>query len=186
MMDWQKVNTVYADDQGDTKHRNHFGWGRLGTLVNTTGRNDIILSKVATDGTNLFFYVKTAEPITPCNDLNWMQLFIQVRGNNAPSWEGFQFVVNRTGVDTDKTILEKCKGGWGWDKVKSVSYRIKNNEMELSIPIRCLSIVDTTNFSIDFKWIDNAVADGDIQTCMRDGDSAPNGRFRYRFVYSKR
>ena len=70
--------------------------------------------------------------------------------------------------------------------MKSVAYRIKNNEMELSIPIRSLSIVDTTNFSIDFKWIDNAVADGDIQTCMSDGDSAPNGRFRYRFIYSKR
>ena len=186
MMDWQKVNTVYTDDQGDTKHRNHFGWGRMGTLVNTTGRNDIILSKVATDGTSLFFYVKTAEPITSCKDLNWMQLFIQVRGYNAPSWEGFQFVVNRTGVGTDKTILEKSKGGWDWDKVKSVSYRIKNNEMELSIPIRRLSIIDTTDFSIDFKWIDNAAVDGNIQTCMSDGDSAPNGRFRYRFIYGKR
>lgn len=186
MMDWQKVNAVYADDRGDTKHRNHFGWGRLGTLTNTTGRNDIILSKVATDGTDLFFYVKTVDPITSCKDLNWMQLFVQVRGYDAPSWEGFQFVVNRIGMGTGKTILEKCKGGWNWEYVKPVSYCVKNNEMELSVPLNSLSIVDATGFSVDFKWIDNAVADGDIQTCMSDGDSAPNGRFRYRFVYSKR
>ncbi|MDD3039339.1 hypothetical protein [Bacteroides sp.] len=186
MMDWVGVDAVYADDQGDTKHRNHFGWGRLGTLTNTTGRNDIILSKITTDGINLFFYVKTAEAITSYKDMNWMQLFFQVRGCDAPSWEGFEFVVNRTGVTAGKTFLEKCMGGWNWNKVKSISYCIKNNEMELAIPLRSLSIATDTGFSIDFKWIDNAVADGDIQTCMCDGDSAPNGRFRYRFSYSKK
>ena len=48
---------------------------------------------------------------------------------------------------------------------------------------RELGIADVRNFTVDFKWIDNAVTDGDIRECMRDGDSAPGDRFRYRYIF---
>ena len=57
--------------------------------------------------------------------------------------------------------------------------------MEIAVPFYYLGIKDAGNFTIDFKWVDNAAAGGDIQTCMRDGDSAPNGRFRYRYKFLK-
>ena len=48
-----------------------------------------------------------------------------------------------------------------------------------------LGITNPNEFTLDFKWIDNAVNDSDIQECLSDGDSAPNGRFRYRYQFKK-
>lgn len=57
--DWENVKALYADYKGDVTHRNHFGWGRIGTLTNDTGRNDLQLGKVTNDGKNIYFYMKT-------------------------------------------------------------------------------------------------------------------------------
>jgi hypothetical protein len=184
MSDWADVQSVYGDDRGDTQHRDHFGWGRTGRLVNVTGRNDIILTKTATDGTNLYFYVKTADDMTSREDRDWMRLFIRVNDGDA-SWEGFHYAVNGTVADEKETSLEKSEGGWKWKKTAGIAYQVSGKEMELSIPLSGLGITTPDSFAVEFKWIDNAASGGDIQTCMRDGDAAPNGRFRYRYVYRK-
>jgi hypothetical protein len=35
---------------------------------------------------------------------------------------------------------------------------------------------------LDFKWTDNAQLDGDATAFTLNGDSAPNGRFNYRYT----
>jgi hypothetical protein len=186
MSDWAGVKAVYCDDRGDTAHRDHFGWGKAGRLTNTTGRHDIVETRVATDGTLLSFYVKTAAPITSHEGRDWMRLFIRTGARDAASWEGFDFVVNRTVRGRGKSLLEQSSGGWEWRPAAGIEYRVRGDEMELSIPLASLGITSPKEFTVDFKWIDNAASDGDIQTCLRDGDSAPNGRFRYRFNYSRK
>ena len=62
---------------------------------------------------------------------------------------------------------------------------MNGNEMVIAVPMTALGIKDPNRFSLDFKWIDNAVEEGDIQECLRDGDAAPNGRFRYRYTFEK-
>ncbi|MBR4756059.1 MAG: hypothetical protein IK076_03890 [Bacteroidales bacterium] len=180
--EWKDVAAKWGDDKGDVFHRDHYGWGRIGQYVNNTGRNDIILTKTVNDGTNLYFYVKTASSMTPCNEPQWMQLFLRVDGTKE-NWEGYDFVVNHKVSSEGTTTLEKCSGGWKWSKVADVKFAVSGNEMELAIPLSALGITNAKTFTVDFKWVDNAVADGDIQTCMRDGDSAPNGRFRYRYKF---
>ena len=105
-----------------------------------------------------------------------MKLFIKV-SKSTDAWEGFQYAVKTPGV------LEKSKKGWSWEKVGDISWKVSGKEMELAIPCSALGIADS--FTAEFKWIDNAASDGDIQTCMRDGDSAPNGRFRYIYSFQK-
>lgn len=180
--DWKEVKAVYPDDKGDTMARNHYGYGRIGTLINNTGRNDIVETRIAADNSNIYFYVKTASDITAYTDACWMRLFIDVNGSFTPKWEGFGFVVNNTINTNTSTTLERSNGGWSWEKVMDINYRISKTEMELAIPLSALGISKANGYSIDFKWIDNAVKWGDIKECMRDGDSAPNCRFRYRYV----
>ena len=174
-----------ADDKGDIAFRNHFGYGRMGQLVNTTGRNDIVQAKVANDGTYLYFYVKTASDITPYKDKNWMRLFINVIGSDKPNWEHFQYMINGEVTDETTTSLAVCRGNWNWETQQEISYRVEGSEMELAIPMASLGIKNVRDFKIDFKWIDNAVSKGDIQECLTDGDAAPNGRFRYRYQFKK-
>lgn len=180
--DWKEVKAVYTDDKGDTMARNHYGYGRIGTLINNTGRNDLVETRIAADNSNIYFYVKTASDITAYTDASWMRLFIDVNGSLTPKWEGFGFVANNTVNTNTSTTLERSNGGWSWEKVMDINYRISKTEMELAIPLSALGISKANGYSIDFKWIDNAVKWGDIKECMSDGDSAPNYRFRYRYV----
>lgn len=182
--DWEALGTRYKDYKGDTQARDHWGFGYKNiSLTNKTGRNDICYAKVATDGKSLFFYAETADPITPHTGRNWMRLFISVKGSTSPAWEGFQWVVNNKVTSDSRTTLQRSKGGWDWEDAATVEYAVSGKQMEIAIPLSELGITDARDFTVDFKWIDNAVTDGDIRECMRDGDSAPGDRFRYRYIF---
>ncbi len=184
--DWAAVKTWYRDDEGDTAHRDHFGFGwRNRILKNLTGRNDILWSKMATDGENIYFYVQTAQNISPHTDPRWMQLLISVSGLDAPSWEGFHFIVGNARDSSTATLSSAQGGGWKWFAAGDVSYRVADRELEMAMPLSLLGITSPGNFTVDFKWVDNSIAGGDIMECMRDGDSAPEGRFRYRYIFGK-
>ena len=55
--EWDKVKVEYRDTKGDVTHRDHKGYGG-NHYVNNSGRNDIVLSKVAVDKDNIFFMRK--------------------------------------------------------------------------------------------------------------------------------
>jgi len=179
--DWNNVSLVFKDDVGDITHRNHPGWGRIKEYVNTTGRNDIIESKIASDKDNVSFYVKTNNAMTPWNSPDWMHLFISIKDSSVPAWEGFQFMVNRNPLNSTTTTLERCKGGWQWEKVGNISYRTVGNELELIIPKSYLGIKGKA-FTMDFKWADNSPADGNAMHWLDKGDAAPDARFAYRYI----
>ena len=61
--DWTAVEATYTDTRGDIIHRNHPGYGNL-VYTDSTGRNDIILCKVAADKSRLHFYLQTASPMS--------------------------------------------------------------------------------------------------------------------------
>ncbi|MCQ2143186.1 MAG: hypothetical protein MJY56_03860, partial [Bacteroidales bacterium] len=184
--DWYSVDAAYGDDCGDATEHKHIGYGKVGMLTNTTAKNDIELCKVATDGTNLYFYAQTASKFKNVGSADWMKLFIGVEpgpGSSAPAWEGFHFVVKGLAMSAKKVNLEVSEGGYSWKKIEEVDCSVNDRFIEVAVPLASLGIKDPSKFMIDFKWIDNAAKDGDIQTCLSDGDSAPDGRFRYRYVF---
>lgn len=189
--DWsdEVVKSGYVDDSGDNAHQSWYRWGNPSktSLTNNTGRNDLIVSKITTDGSSAFFYLKTNV------QWNWggspfgsgLRLFIR-SGVPQKSWEGFNYMVEISGSTATLFI---SNGGWDWTAVQGVQLAVANDDrhLEMSVPLSSLGIADPDEFSLDFKWTDNVDlthSDG-IQRCMRDGDSAPNGRFRYRYVFSR-
>ena len=113
-----------------------------------------------------------------------MRLFLDVKGSESGNWEGFQYRINNDVTD-NKTSLEKSLNGWNWQKIADLDYRVAGNELVVAVPAQTIGIANANDFAIDFKWIDNAVEEGDIQECLSDGDAAPNGRFRYRYQFKK-
>ena len=181
--DWTTVTPEYTDDKGDTFHRDHAGYGRIKAYTNTSGRNDIIQARVAADTKNISFYVRTARALSPFTDSNWMVLFIGTGDTAKIAWEGFQFRVRTqtdTGTRKKQSVLETYTTK-GWQQTAVIKIAVSNNEIELSIPRKLLNINDE-HFSLDFKWTDNIPCDGDALHWLDTGDTAPNGRFRYRFI----
>ncbi len=180
--DWQKVQSVFNDDQGDVFHRKHPGWGRIKEYVNTSGRNDIVEARIANGKNDLFFYVKTAKPMTDWKTANWMQLLIGISDSTKPAWEGVQYLVNGHPKTESETTLEKFGENGQWDKTLGIRYKTSGNELEIRIPKTALGI-SGKSFSLDFKWQDN-VPPGDAMFWLDQGDTAPNGRFKYRYIFN--
>jgi hypothetical protein len=180
---WATVAPEYRDDIGDPSRRNHPGYNNCAVYTNDTGRNDIISARVARDADNVYFQVRTRDPLTPATDPDWMLLYIDVDGDHATGWEGYDFVLNRTGRDATTTLLEANAGGWNWTPVAQVAYRVEGDQLMVSVPRAALGLTDpAAPLRLDFKWADNAGCTGDIAAFTLNGDVAPTGRFNYRYA----
>ncbi|WP_225865687.1 hypothetical protein [Dyadobacter aurulentus] len=173
--EWDKVTPSFTAHKGNTIHRNSPGWGSL-VYKNNTGRNDIVLSKVARDQEFVYFYVETAQPLSPREDPGWMRLFINVDRDKNTGWEGYDVVINRINPDK-KAIVEKTDAAWNWTKAGEVDFSIDKNKMEIKVPKSLLGITGEPDF--EFKWSDNMQEEGNVMDFWINGDAAPAGRANY-------
>ena len=178
--DWENTEAVYADDRGDTFHRKHAGWGRIKEYSNTTGRNDIIETRVSSDNTNVYFYVKTAAQLTPWTDNDWMHLHVSVDGSALPGNAGFQFLINGNSTKEGTTSIQVYRDN-KWSSIGNISRNYQGDELELSVPKKLLGLKGK-QFTLDFKWSDNSPLHNDGMNWLDKGDAAPNARFAYRYI----
>ena len=182
--DWKNNTIEYRDTQGDVFHRDAKGYG--GTIyTNTSGRNDIITSKVAVGEQTVSFYAETAGDITPHTDKNWMLLLIDADNNSSTGWYGYDFIVNQS-VKSDRitTLMHYNSEKKEWEEVADLAMRYTNNHIELAVPRQLLNLAED-KFILDFKWADNPEELADPISLCLNGDTAPNRRFNYRLIWNK-
>ena len=178
MEDWADVKPYFAAYKGNTMPRDYRGrYDRYYT--DFTGRNDIIGAKVARDSENIYFYVETADKLTPSTDKHWMMLFIDIDRDKTTGWNGYDFVVNRISPTKGQVVVEKnVKGKWMWEEAVKAKFVVKDNRLVFSIPRKALGLSDK-QLNIEFKWNDNMQDEGNIMDFYVSGDTAPGGRFNY-------
>lgn len=181
--EWSTVTPVFQDPIGDIMHRNFAGYDPTVQYVNNTGRNDIVESRAAYDTDNIYFYVKSAQALTPSTDPNWMLLFIDADRNKGTGWEGYDYVVNLGVKSTSETTLKKWDGK-NWNNEVIIPYKLVGNEMELSMP-RTAVLMDKSTPEFYFHWTDNVQQLDSIDSFFTDGESAPDRRFNFNFSSSK-
>ncbi|WP_435019641.1 hypothetical protein TA3x_001401 [Tundrisphaera sp. TA3] len=172
---WDDVAPAFDDDLNDNLPRDHEGAG--GThYVNRTGRNDLVLMKVARDAANVSFLARAREPIVP-----GLWLLIDADQDPKTGWEGYDFIAGRI-TEGDAPVLERNTGGWTWARVGTLPARSNGTDLTLSIPREALGMEGTWPVRFDFKWVDNAQKPGDVMDFYVSGDVAPEGRMRFRYV----
>lgn len=186
---WNDVKPEFMGYRGGTEPRDSYAAKVNGRnhYTNTTGRNDIILSKVARDDANVYFYVETAEDITPYTDAKWMRLLIDTDRSYETGWEGYDYIINRVNPTADTVTVEKASKDWTFETAGQGSYTVDGNKMMISIPRSVLGLEGKT-LDIEFKWADNNLVSaddlmkGDIMSFYTDGDTAPIGRYNYHYA----
>ncbi|TAN18589.1 MAG: hypothetical protein EPN37_04925 [Chitinophagaceae bacterium] len=175
--DWKEVYPVYRDYAGDTQPRRHAGAQTEPKVIyiNNTGRNDFDTLKVARDKQYIYFYAKTVSKITPNSGSNWMRLYLNTDRNWNTGWLGYNYRV-AGGNNLQQYINKK------WKTIDTVQYRVKGNQMMISIPRGYLNL-PLGKINLEFKWSDNMQQDGDPLDWYINGDTAPGGRFN--FIYAE-
>ncbi len=176
--DWQEVTPEYRDTIGDVTHRDHPGYGDL-VYRNDTGRNDFVISKAAYDDEYLFFFVQTAEPISPHTDPYWMLLLLDIDQDASTGWLGYDYIVNLEVTSDTETTVKTWKDG-DWEPFGTSEYRVNGNGMELAIPRALVGETDGAP-AFDFKWADNIQSFDGVHELGVNGDTAPNRRWNYRY-----
>ena len=175
---WESIEPRFEDFVGELKKRNISGAPRGTYYTNNTARNDIAESRVTYDENNIYFYVKTASPMSPWSDPNWMMLYIDSDRNKETGWEGYDFVVNMEVVSANKTTLKK-RDRDGWTTVAECDYRQSGNRMEIAVPRALLGQTGSPAFY--FHWVDNIQRLDDIREFFVNGESAPERRYNYYY-----
>ena len=160
--EWQP-DSSFLDTRGDVIHRDHDGYGDH-HYTDNSGRNDITRCLVAMDKKNIYFAAETAEPLSPSTDPNWMLLLIDTDEDGE-----YEYLIQNS-------KLTHSKGSW------DVDVAIGSNAVEIAVPRKLLGKT-RKKFSLRFKWADNPSNPNDIISLSTTGDTAPNRRFAYRFVW---
>lgn len=175
---WDSVLPEYNHYEGG-KARDSKGWKGY-YYTNNTLRNDVVQAKVAYDSENIYFFVKTADNLTPSTDPDWMRLLIDTDTSGvSANWEGFEFLVNRESPKNGKATLEKSLGGIEFEKVCEVDYSVSGNTLQISVPRNALGLTGR-EVKFNFKWSDN-LQGSDATAFYVNGDAAPGGRFAFVF-----
>ena len=177
MADWKAVEVTYRDTKGDTAHRDHNGYGDL-HYTDKSGRNDIVECKVACDGDNLYFYAETAEKLTPETDLNWMMLFVDADQDAQTGWCGYDYMVS------EKMLCKYDEASHAWVKVSDVELAVNDKALELRVERESMNLKGS-KMTFDFKWADNPQNIDDVISLCTHGDTAPNRRFNFRYIWKK-
>ncbi|MBQ8428475.1 MAG: hypothetical protein IJX30_00030 [Clostridia bacterium] len=187
--DWEKGRT-YLDISGEVIERNHRNTDGSAMYVNTTNRNDVVSTQMVNDGKYLYIRVTTlADIVIEQGAENNLNILLSIGGSNAPAWEGYQFVLNRTAPQSglSKTSLEKVKtaGRYEFESVCEVDSYLSGKTFAVKIPLAKLGIKNAKNFTVDFKVADGISDPSNMMKYYVDGEAAPVGRLNYRYNAGK-
>lgn len=171
--DWNNMKPVYTDYLNDTEERNHPGAQRTPSKIymNTTGRNDFYILKIARDDNNLYFYAQTKDNISSHKESNWMRLYINIDRNQNTGWYGYDYRI----VNGEK--LQKYKYGV-WSNFNTIKVFQEGKKLMYTVPLNYLGVT-TPALNFEFKWSDNMQNESDPLDWYINGDAAPGGRFNY-------
>ncbi|WP_337176404.1 hypothetical protein [Paludisphaera sp.] len=183
--DWKPAGPEFRDTIGDPARRDFPGWKGEPNFVDSTGRNDLTLAKVAHGPEFVSFYIKTKDPLTPRGE-NWMVLLLDIDADPTTGWRGYDVVVNAGLPEDGMATVERLKADGTREPTEAAAaIAFDDNELELAVPRGVLNAMHRRRVVFDFKWVDNVPIGGDASAFTLHGDAAPNDRFNYRAAWDE-
>ncbi len=173
---WDCVESVYHNISIDNLPRDCSGYQQA------AADHFIRTLRVAHDQENLYFCIETEDAILAHSGdrTNWMNLFIGIAGASQPSWEMYQYVLNRHPISEQLTSLERSVGGYVFEQAAKVRYSIQGNVMQIAVPRSALGL-ENENFTLYLKAADSIEKESDIMDYYVSGESVPLGRLSFTY-----
>ena len=107
-----------------------------------------------------------------------MMLFIDADQNAQTGWCGYDYMVSK------KMLCRYDAASKSWVNVSSVEMSCADKALELKVK-RASMKMKGSKMTFDFKWADNPQNLDDVISLCTHGDTAPNRRFNFRYIWRK-
>ena len=179
---WDQVQVTYRDPSGDTMARNCEGFGD-NVYTNSTGRNDIVSTKVTSDDNYMYFCIETAKPIQKYNKAStWLNIYLDTDDNASTGWYGYDYIVNYGQVNDYTTQIAKANSNgktYSFSVSSTATMKVNLRKMMVAVPLSALGITDPDAIIVNFKVADSTSTIKTMEAFYTDGDVAPLGRLNY-------
>lgn len=177
---WYITEGVYRQIGQDAYRRMSSSVDGSITYRTTLPENNIQEIRVAHDDNNIYFMLRTEEDISAREDgnLSWMNLFIGAGEPALEGWEGYEYVLNRSGSDTATDIV-RLNADFTGEVVGQAEMKIDGNRMFISVPRNLIGMENETQFY--FKAADSVAVPDDIMEYYVSGSVMPMGRMSYEY-----
>ena len=177
---WYITEGVYRQIGKDAYRRMSSSVDGSITYRTTLPDNNIQEIRVAHDKNNLYFMLRTEKDITSRKDgeLSWMNLFIGAGKPALEGWEGYEYVLNRSGSENSADIV-KLNADFTGEIAGQADMKIDGNRMFLCVPRSLVGMQNETEFY--FKAADSVAAPEDIMEYYVSGSVMPMGRLSYAY-----
>ena len=177
---WYITEGVYRQIGQDAYRRISSSVDGSITYRTTLPENNIQEIRVAHDDNNIYFMLRTEDDISAREEgnLSWMNLFIGAGEPALEGWEGYEYVLNRSGSDTATDIV-RLNADFTGEVVGQAEMKIDGNRMFISVPRNLIGMENETQFY--FKAADSVAVPDDIMEYYVSGSVMPMGRLSYEY-----
>lgn len=176
---WYDVSAVYRQIGKKTIRRVSASVDNSITYRTSYPENNIQEVRIAHDDSNIYFMIRTEEAISARNEAsNWMNLFIGTGEPSSKGWNGYEYVLNRSGSDTATDIV-KLNADFTGEVVGQAEMKINENFMFISVPRELIGMSQQNSFY--YKVADSVAASDDIMDYYATGSVLPLGRLSYEY-----
>jgi len=174
---WEDVTNVYRAIGTASYGRNSTDCAGQSKYVMEAPRNNLQEIRVTHDQENIYFYIRAEKEITG-SGANWMNIFIGTGSPSLKGWEGYEYVLNRSGSENSADIV-KLNADFTGEIVGQADMKIDGNRMFLCVPRSLVGMQNETEFY--FKAADSVATPEDIMEYYVSGSVMPMGRLSYEY-----
>ena len=171
-LDWENA-AVYRDfGSADIERSHKAAWGDV-IYTQPAGRVNIQEIRLLHDKEKLYFRITAQKDIGERSGSEWMNLFLSTGEVSLKGWEGYEYVINRTGLGS----LDKLGEDFSLENAGGCTVEIDKNMMYITLDRALIGL--SGEFSVYFKVADGIESPEDIMDYYVSGQSVPMGRFSF-------
>lgn len=179
---WYNVDAVYRQIGKETYGRDYYSAdGKRYHYQLDAAKNNIQEIRTVHDNDNVYMMIRCGNDITAQEGSNWMNVFITAGSPEQKGWNGYEYVINRKGINNGKAVIEKLNSDYSGSDAGEAEVVVRGSFMFLKIPRKAIGMTKEVK-SFYFKVSDSVEKPEDILSYYTTGSVLPVGRYSYSYT----
>ena len=151
---WYNVDAVYRQIGKETYGRDYYSAdGKRYHYQLDAAKNNVQEIRTVHDNDNVYMMIRCGNDITAQEGSNWMNVFITAGSPEQKGWNGYEYVINRKGINNGKAVIEKLNSDYSGSDAGEAEVVVRGSFMFLKIPRKAIGMTkEVKSFYFGFRF----------------------------------